>query len=218
MNTDIRPYLLFDLGNVLIDLDIPATYRALQHLTAGKGDAFARFLEEQDWLHAYETGLISDDQFLTEILPFTPPGTDADTLRDAWNAMLIGIPAKRLAWLEGLRHDFRVGLLSNTNGIHLAWVYRHLEEVHGVWNFEERYFDHVFYSHHIGAKKPDVACFEMVLDSLNIAAEHILFVDDLEENVRAADSRGMQAVVHPAGEEIMDRLPVYLMAHGWPFP
>jgi FMN phosphatase YigB (HAD superfamily) len=218
MKTTNRPYLLFDLGNVLIDLDIPATYHALEDLTRLQASAFKAFLDEKAWLHHYETGQLSDEEFLNGLLAFATPGTSLDTLKTAWNAMLKGIPVQRLRWLAHLRNAFNVGLLSNTNGIHLAWVHHYLNVTHKVTDFEQRFFDHVFYSHHIGAKKPDPESFERVLHTLNIASGDILFIDDLEDNVRAAIAAGMKAVHHPVGEEIMFCLPDYLRSCGWELP
>jgi hypothetical protein len=93
MQAAVRPYLLFNLGNVLIDLDTPAPSRLWSALRRCGERLFLPFLVEHDWLHAYETGRWSDEHFLKGILPYTPAGADLCTLRDAWNAMLTRIPA-----------------------------------------------------------------------------------------------------------------------------
>ncbi len=55
-------------------------------------------------------------------------------------------------------------------------------------------FDSAFYSCHIGAKKPDPAYFSAVLEQLRSEPAHIMFIDDLAENVAAARQVGLQAL------------------------
>lgn len=208
---EMKPtYLLFDLGNVIVDLDIPATYQAMAALGGGHVEALQSFLEKERWLERYETGAIADDDFVEGILAYARPGITGQDVRDAWNAMLVHIPEERLQWLEGLRQSFRVGLLSNTNGIHLSWVYGYLETAYGIRDFEARCFDDVYYSHQIGYRKPDEACYRHALACIGRPAGEVLFIDDLEENTRAARAIGIRAATHLSGREIREWLPAYL--------
>lgn len=204
-------FLLFDLGNVLYDLDIPATRQALGQLTRGREEDLMAFLHRESWLERYETGALSDEMFVRGILSFAPSGTPEKAVIQAWNAMLVGMPAERLHWLAGLRRRFRIGLLSNTNALHLAAVRAHLREVHRLDDFEERFFDAVFYSHEIGIRKPEESCFRYALEQIGLPASGVLFMDDMPENTAAARSVGLKAVTHQAGHEIRHALDGYLL-------
>jgi glucose-1-phosphatase len=204
------PYLLFDLGNVIVDLDIPATYRALADLTRGRARPFERFLQEERWLDRYETGALSDQEFIAGILDHADPDTPPEAVVDAWNAMLVHIPSERLEWLADLRSRYQVGLLSNTNGLHLQWVHDYLDRQLGIRDFEDRCFDEVYYSHRIGYRKPAEECFRHTIRAIGRPAREILFIDDLEDNTAAARACGMRAATHPAGREIREWLDHYL--------
>lgn len=210
MNRPRITTLLFDLGNVLFDLDIPATEKSLSRILGDQTSEFkdkairARFFEQ------YETGRISDQGFIAYIQSHSRPGTTEAEITSAWNAMLLGMPADRLRWLKELRKLYRVALLSNTNALHITWVRNYLDQQHGERHFEENCFDRVYYSHEIGARKPNQAAFQHVLDDLGISPSDMLFIDDIQENTRAALSMGIASIAHPPGREIMEALPRYI--------
>jgi len=57
-------------------------------------------------------------------------------------------------------------------------------------------FTRSFYSCDLGARKPERAYFERVLEALDLPAERVGFVDDVEANVEAARELGIRAVHH----------------------
>ncbi|MEO8178258.1 MAG: HAD-IA family hydrolase [Deltaproteobacteria bacterium] len=69
-------------------------------------------------------------------------------------------------------------------------------------------FDHSFYSYQLGCAKPDVRYFQAILASLPFAPAQVLFIDDLETNVAAARSVGIEAAqfVHPRSAEASSAL------------
>jgi FMN phosphatase YigB (HAD superfamily) len=190
--------ILFDFGNVILDLDIPATTYAFRALMADDAafETASRTHVQHRLFERYETGQISEAAFF-EALRATAdrPFTDA-ALREAWNAMLLGLPAHRFGTLTALRPRYRLFMLSNTNATHIAWVHDYLLRTYGMRDFEQRFFDKVYYSHEIGHRKPDAAAFRFVLDDAGIAAHETLFVDDVPENTAAAASLGFQTLTH----------------------
>jgi putative hydrolase of the HAD superfamily len=71
---------------------------------------------------------------------------------------------------------------------------RHMSEVLNYKNL----FTREFYSCALGVAKPDVAFFELVLHSLDLRGENVLFLDDRRENVEAAQRAGLGAAVYAA--------------------
>jgi putative hydrolase of the HAD superfamily len=57
-------------------------------------------------------------------------------------------------------------------------------------------FDAVVISAEVGLRKPDEAIYQHALDTLGLAAEECVFVDDIEHNVRAAEGLGMIGLHH----------------------
>jgi putative hydrolase of the HAD superfamily len=58
-----------------------------------------------------------------------------------------------------------------------------------------RYFDDVVVSVLVGVSKPAPAIYALALQRLGVVASEALFVDDLEENVRAARDAGLAALL-----------------------
>ena len=54
------------------------------------------------------------------------------------------------------------------------------------------YFDHAFYSHEMGSRKPEPQIYQMVLDQKALNAERTLFIDDKLENINAAAALGIK--------------------------
>ncbi|MEO5905496.1 MAG: hypothetical protein ABIQ11_02130, partial [Saprospiraceae bacterium] len=142
--------LLFDFGNVIIDIDVDGAMGRMTKLLKSDGDRAIL----TGIVNEYECARISTDIFLNKIISHSRPGVQAFHIIEAWNSMLIGIPTHRLEMLRKLRKKYNVYLLSNTNELHLEWVHHHLRRVHEVENFEKEFFDHVFYSHLVRDRKP----------------------------------------------------------------
>lgn len=64
-----------------------------------------------------------------------------------------------------------------------------------------RDFDRAYISGHLGVIKPDPRIYEIVEQDCGIAPEHLLFTDDRQDNIAAADARGWQTHLFegPAG-------------------
>ena len=63
-------------------------------------------------------------------------------------------------------------------------------------------FDGEFYSCRVGSMKPNPEYFNAVLKSLPIPPERLLFIDDRERNVAAAQSVGIHGVEYEMGEGV----------------
>jgi FMN phosphatase YigB (HAD superfamily) len=188
---------LFDLGNVILDIDIPGTINRLRSfLRPGiSEEPFHYALEE------YECGKISTDIFINSLLKLSTHRTQALDVMLAWNGMLIGIPPQRLEMLERLRRNFQVYLLSNTNELHIDWLHQYMEKTYGIPDFESRFFDNAFYSFRMGDRKPNASIFQLVIDTAGIRPESTLFLDDLPDNIQVARELGFQTLlVNPADD------------------
>lgn len=58
-----------------------------------------------------------------------------------------------------------------------------------------RYFEGGIISAEVKLSKPDVRIYNYLLNKYSIEAEESLYIDDIEENVRAAESRGMTGLL-----------------------
>ena len=194
--------LLFDFGNVIIDIDIEGAIAQVRSMLREDADHTAI----QKALIDYECGRISTEIFINHILRQSDRKYQAIDVIEAWNGMLIGIPRYRLVMLEMLRTNYNVYLLSNTNELHIEWVHRYFLRAHKVSNFEETYFDEVFYSHVIGDRKPNTSIFKYVSEEVFMTPELTLFMDDMEENIEVAAELGFHAFHVKPGVEVAEYL------------
>src|SRR5678815_4636641 len=98
--------LLFDFGKVIINIDDKGAIERIKKLLNHES-AF------EEALPKYEIGKISTDTFINKLLSQAKPNVQALDIIQAWNSMLIGIPASRLKMLEQLRPHYKLYLLSN---------------------------------------------------------------------------------------------------------
>ena len=204
--------VLFDLGGVIIELHTAHTYAALTAL-AGSRSAYQQAMaqwNEQNLFNDFEVGAISAAAFLEGLQAALPAPTTQAQLTMAWNAMLHAIPASAIQLLAQLRaQGFGVYLLSNTNSIHLLDFRAIVLAQHGIADFDAL-FDGAYYSHLIGARKPDAEAFQRVADAAGIEPSETLFIDDNAPNLVGARAVGMHTLHHPANTDIAAHLTTFL--------
>lgn len=189
--------IIFDFGGVLLDLYPERTFDSLSNLI---GINFGQDMmpdKLMDVFIEYEIGLSRDEKILWNIQNLA--GNKKPTPReiiDAWNAMLGGWQQSKLDLLLKANAYFDIYLLSNTNHMHLDWVYRDLKMNHGIEDFDQRFFKKTYYSHLIGMRKPNADIFEYVINESNLLPAETLFIDDNYENVVAAQTVGLNAIHH----------------------
>lgn len=195
--------LIFDLGGVLIDLDVDRMLEGFRGVglnprifmaesaaegatTVCEGMSVGRLLSD------YQTGDITTGELLDTILPQCRPGTTREQLVEAWNHCLVSIPRERLETVRRCREKgHRTYMLSNTNDLHWRYIAAHCFGGEGLGL--EDCFDGVFLSHEMHLAKPDAEIYRSVLRTLGVRAEDCWFVDDAQVNVEAARKEGLQA-------------------------
>ena len=185
--------IIFDLGGVLLDIDYNLTRAAFEKLGVVHFDDMYSQGSADKLFQRLETGLITDKHFYDELNNCTGLNLSPEEIKTAWNAMLLSFRERSLAFLDEIRGKYKIFLLSNTNFIHI-------ESFQNIFNEKKRektfdaYFDKAFYSCEIGLRKPDLECYDWVLQELSLKPESTLFIDDSAHNIEAANQSGMQTV------------------------
>ena len=196
--------IIFDFGNVLFDLDLPAFEREMKLLAGQKYVSAKEALVRARVFELYETGGMSTEEFVAQVA--LASGIEGEQVIAAWNSIFIGMPSHRFDMLLRLREQHKVFLLSNINELHERWIDEYMLREHGMSNYESSHFDGVYFSHLIRLRKPNREAFEYVLADAELKPEETLFFDDLQENVEAARELGIKGVWHEPGTEIGERL------------
>ncbi|MCC6186655.1 MAG: HAD family phosphatase [Chitinophagaceae bacterium] len=186
-------HIIFDLGNVLLNINPNLTYEALKKLGIPNFETAYKELVENNLFNRLETNEVSAADFIQTISDLCPQPIATQAIIDAWNALLLDFPLRRLQILQQLQLHYDLILLSNTNEIHEQCFNQKLQLAHGIPNIGV-FFDKVYFSHRIGMRKPNQAIYERVIDDCGFCPEHTLFIDDLEDNVLAAAELNIQTI------------------------
>jgi FMN phosphatase YigB (HAD superfamily) len=192
--------IIFDFGDIFINLDKPATYREMDKLGVSEiSDEISAIYNQ------YEKGLMTSDDFIN--FYHDKFGIKKEDLINAWNAILLDFPKERLDFLKEISASkkYRLFLLSNTNDLHIKWVQNSVGEVF----FQEfkNSFEQFYLSHEINLRKPDSEIYEFVLNENNLIADETLFVDDLKENTDSARKLGIHVWnLIPKQEDVIELL------------
>ncbi|HOI86978.1 MAG TPA: HAD family phosphatase [Lentimicrobium sp.] len=206
LNADIK-LIVFDLGNVLLNINPMLTNKAFRALGIIDENEFFSGKQTLALMSALECGTTGPDDFLREVLKKLKPGVTSTQAEEAWNAMLLDFPAKRVRMLQGLRKSYRIGLLSNTNQVHYRDYTARFARDYGI-PFGDL-FDYLWFSHEIGIAKPEAGIFEHVLSNSGVRPAEILFIDDTLMHVEAAARLGINAVHLEAGMEVSELLSLF---------
>jgi len=185
--------IIFDFGDIFINLDKPATISGLQKL------GMTEWNNEFDQLNlSFEVGAISPEDFVGSFQKQLPNASKEEILK-AWNAVLADFPFYRLEFLQELSKKYRLFLLSNTDSIHIHTF----ETKSGVSFYQDFYacFEKVYFSFDIGMRKPDPKAYQFVLEENNLIAENTLFIDDKTENTDSAAALGIKVWNLQVGKE-----------------
>ncbi|OEJ98769.1 haloacid dehalogenase [Flavivirga aquatica] len=190
--------IIFDFGNVFINLDIEGWQKNM--LDTFQIDTLSE--EILAFNNFYEQGLISTNEFLEFYIENFPKLSKED-ITYVWNYILKDFPKFRLDFLKTLKASakYKLILLSNTNELHISWIKENV-------SFYEEFkncFDAFYLSHEIHLTKPNNDIFEFVLNENNINAKECLFIDDNQNNIKAANALHIQTWhITPYTEDVIN--------------
>jgi putative hydrolase of the HAD superfamily len=191
--------IVFDFGDVFINLDKEATFKRLKELGVNEFTIELLELAKQ-----YEMGMITTQEFVNTFKSYFPSISETD-FKNAWNSMLLDFPLYRLSFLKSLANSkkYRIFLLSNTNDLHISWI----QKTWGRKLFSEfkNCFEKFYLSHEIHLRKPNKNIYEFVIESNKLTPEETFFVDDTEENTVVANKLGIKTwQINPNSEDVVD--------------
>ncbi|MGZ3663642.1 MAG: HAD family hydrolase [Ktedonobacterales bacterium] len=175
--------------------ELQARIRALNErlVRMGKDGALGTCTEDEWWEeHRLATGM---DQAQTDAFK-----------EDFWDVYLGELNGEMAEYFSGLRPRYRTALLSNS---FVGARAREQERFH----FEEM-TDVIIYSHEEGIAKPDPRIFELTCERLGVEAGEIVFLDDAERSVIAAQELGIHAILFRDTAQAIADVAACLQGHG----
>lgn len=186
--------ILFDIGRVLVRLDISAAMAGLATgSTMSSQEVWAAIESHPRW-RDWQEGRLSPHEWHRQFGQRLGSVLDFEAFRAAWNAALLPEPILPDALLQQLARSYRVALVSNTDPFHVA----HLEA-----NFPFMgHFPLRIYSCAVGSCKPDPLIYKEALRACRVQAQEALFIDDLAENIAGAERLGMAGIVFESASQL----------------
>ena len=192
--------VIFDFGGVLLDIDQSLTRKAFESLGVKNFDGLSLQLVSENFFTRFEKGQMGEKEFYTRIRNISGLALSDLDIERAWNATLIGLPRSSTNLLERLKRTSRIFMLSNTNCIHEKGFSLLIEKSYGLEKFRNL-FERIYFSHHLGMRKPEIEIFRKVIDDNDLNPSETLFLDDSPEHVEGARKAGLNAVYLEKGKK-----------------
>jgi len=180
----MKPFIAFDLGNVLIPFDHMKACRALGAIYSLDPQYVYERIFEDSIVPAFDLGNLSPSGFTQECSNALKINIREDELIDAWSNIFSHDPDMEKL-IEELAENADLCLISNTNCWHYNSVLRDFPFV--------EHFPRKLLSYKIHKLKPDPEVFRLALRWAQKGQINI-FIDDIEENVNSAAAVGFNAI------------------------
>ena len=179
-------HIIFDLGNVLIDIHPEMAMAGFQSACGYKPEQIKEFYLSDLHLGFMEGAYTGKELYETMIKNF-PCTLNESEFKEIWN-QVIGEPKEGIKELiDDLKNSYSLGICSNTDPWHWQKVYENIEFI--------KEFKHYFLSFEMKLNKPDPAIFKRILDHIGIQGDHCVFIDDIAENIDAAQQHGINGII-----------------------
>ncbi|MGA3243850.1 MAG: HAD family phosphatase [Bacteroidota bacterium] len=208
MSVSQPAFVIFDLGNVLVyihpeaflqtlGIDSPENRRIYQKRvieivkTYERGeDSTEKFLDNLDRLfNVRESGVVHQ-------------GGHGQHSRDDFRRAMLSIIGRPVPGMEELVRSLApkvpLGLLSNTNPLHFDACMENLRVL--------RFIPSHFLSYRLRSLKPGPGIFEQTIDLLQLDPHDVLYIDDIPENIEAAERAGLNGYLFVGHEKLAERL------------
>jgi HAD superfamily hydrolase (TIGR01509 family) len=193
-------HILFDLGNVLIEIHPHLVIEEFAEKCNLRSDYVRKFY--LSYLHLdFMEGRHSPPMFYQMMMEKYPCNLSLPEFRAIWNKV-IGQPKDGIAEIiSQLQNRYVLSVCSNTDAWHWQKV---LDEIDFI-----KAFTHYFLSFRLKHNKPHRAVYEAILNTLPASGEECFFIDDTEGNILAAKEFGIRGVVADNAQTIRTALKRY---------
>ena len=194
-------FIYFDIGNVLITVDHALASKQIAELIGISWRRVEQVLFDDGLQDQYERGEISTAEFHKHFCRQTQTSISVENLCFAASNIFEPL-ADSVQLLETLKQaGYRLGLLSNTCDCHWSFLQEDRR-----FRFLHNGIEHYVLSFVAGLAKPDRDIYRLAADLAGCSPGSILFIDDLDENVKAAQACGIDGILFKNLAELLNEL------------
>jgi putative hydrolase of the HAD superfamily len=133
-----------------------------------------------------ECGKVEPAEFIDRLSAALELRTPPQEFRNLWSSIFPSHTLIPESFIEALRKQYRILLLSNTNALHFEMILENYPIL--------RHFDDYVLSYKVGAMKPDPLIYRAAIEKARCDAGECFFTDDIAAYVEAACNAGIDAV------------------------
>ena len=195
--------IVFDIGGVLITLDLERGIRAFREELG-----YERITQLLDPSHQkgifgdMEGGIISADEFRARVLEESRPGCTAEDVDRCVLSILNEVIPETAAAVRSVYGKYPLYLLSNNNPIGMKGCLERMERA-GIGGL----YEDMFISSDMKMMKPSREFYLEAVRRIGLPPEEIVFIDDSLVNVQAARAVGIDARWLEPGMPLSQLLP-----------
>ncbi len=203
--------IVFDFGGVLIEIDTANALRKFNNLGLDNPERYLNSYKQEGAFYALENGDINADEFVQQLSQLCGRELTYNDAFEGWMGFVVKVQTEYLNWLQDLRSNYRLSILSNTNPFLQGWALSSSFTPDG--KSLDDLFDKLFLSYLMHCSKPSDEIYLKMLRDGNMRPEETLFVDDGTKNIEAARNLGINVLQVKNGEDWRPALTRYLEEH-----
>jgi putative hydrolase of the HAD superfamily len=181
--------VIFDVGGVLVDFRWRALMAELG-LSVERQDEFEKKVFGSKWWAELDRGALDEEYVVGKLRENISDHLEAFEMVWANQEYLVESYDYAAPWMDSLKEKgLKIYLLSNYPKSIFS-----LHEKTGRFSFIDR-IDGRVVSGFVGLSKPDADIYKLLVDKYNLKFDECVFIDDREENIKAACDLGMEGIV-----------------------
>lgn len=203
--------IVFDLGGVLIHLNRDEALRRFSALGIPDIEKMLDPYLQSGYFLQIEDGRMSKEEFRSALSQLAGRELRQEEIYDAYMGFLEEVASYKFDYIDTLRQDYTVHILSNTN----PYVMEFAESTSFLPNGRplSSYCERKFASCEMGMVKPHRGIFELMIEQTGMLPSETLFIDDGPANVQMAEELGFVTYCPANGEDWREAIGQILKQH-----
>ena len=166
---------IFDLGNVIVDIDFNRVLGAWSDLTRVPLATLKKSFHMGEAFHQHERGEISDEAFAEALCHEMALPLSYEQFSHGWQAVFVALRPEVIAIMHKLREQ----------GHRVVEEYPEIRDA----------ADHIYLSQDLGMRKPEARIYQHVLQAEGFSPSDTVFFDDNADNIEGANRLGITSIL-----------------------
>jgi putative hydrolase of the HAD superfamily len=179
--------VISDLGKVIIFFDNDIFFEKMaDYCPFSKDEIQELTLAHFEIIESFDKGEVSPEEFYRKVAEILRARINYDNFFSIYNDVF-SLDLSVLEIMKRLKANYRLVLLSNTDVMRFGFIKKTFPQI--------MIFNEYVLSYEVGSMKPHPQIYKAALKKAGFRAEECIFIDDREENIKAAAELGIQGIL-----------------------